>query len=108
MAEGVTYKLDLARPAGERVVDLRWRGAPLAPEQKLKAALNSYRWAGGGGFSMLRHAKVLSRAGASVRELLIEYLLQQGSVSTAADQNWEIVPSEAAEALRQSVLSPAP
>ncbi|MGH9804583.1 MAG: bifunctional metallophosphatase/5'-nucleotidase, partial [Candidatus Acidiferrales bacterium] len=108
MAEGVTYKLDLARLAGERVVDLSWRGAPLAPDQKLKLALNSYRWAGGGGFSMLRRAKALSRAHSSVRELLIEYLLQQGSVPTAADANWEIVPAEAAEALRQSVLSPAP
>ena len=105
MAEGVTYKLDLARPAGERVVDLRWRGAPLAPEQKLKVALNSYRWAGGGGFSMLRHAKVLSRAGTSVRELLIEYLLQQGTAPTAADQNWEIIPTEARDALRQFVLT---
>ena len=107
MAEGVTYKLDLARPIGERVVDLHWRGAPLAPAQKLKLALNSYRWAGGGGFSMLRHAKILSRAHTSVRELLIEYLLQQGSVPAAADANWEIVPSEAAEALRRTVLAPA-
>ena len=111
MAAGVTYKVNLARPAGERIVELRWRGAPLAPEQKLKLALNSYRWAGGGGFPAaagLRHAKILSRADENVRELIIQYLLEQGSVPTEADHNWEIIPADAREALRQSVVSPAP
>jgi 2',3'-cyclic-nucleotide 2'-phosphodiesterase/3'-nucleotidase len=105
IADGVTYKLDLARPVGERIVDLRWRRAPLAPEQKLTLALNSHRWAGGGGYSMLSRAKILSRAHAGIRELLIEYLMQQGSVPTTADHNWEIVPAEAADTLRQFVLT---
>jgi len=111
MAEGVTYKVNLARPAGERIVELRWRGAPLAPEQKLKLALNSYRWAGGGGFPAaagLRHAKVLARSEEDIRELIIQYLMEQGSFPTEADHNWEIIPADAREALRQSVVSPAP
>ena len=36
-AQGVTYEVDLTRPAGERIVNLAWRGEPLASGQRLVA-----------------------------------------------------------------------
>jgi 2',3'-cyclic-nucleotide 2'-phosphodiesterase (5'-nucleotidase family) len=108
MAEGVSYRIDLSRPPGDRIVDLRFQGAPLAPDHKLRLALNSYRWSGGGGYDMLRHAKVVHRAGEEVRDLIIDYLRKHKTVDTGVDHNWEIIPAPARDALREWVLNPPP
>ncbi|MFB3126150.1 MAG: 5'-nucleotidase C-terminal domain-containing protein, partial [Candidatus Acidiferrales bacterium] len=99
MAQGVTYKIDLSRPPGERIADLRFEGAPLDPARKLTLALNSYRWSGGGGYDMLRHAKIVGRAKKQVREAIIDYLSSRLTVETDVDHNWEIVPQEARRSL---------
>ena len=99
MAQGVTYKIDLSRPPGERIADLRFEGAPLDPARKLTLALNSYRWSGGGGYDMLRHAKIVGRAKKQVRETIIDYLSSRLTVETNVDHNWEIVPADAHQAL---------
>lgn len=108
MAEGVSYQIDLSRPPGERIVNLEFQGAPLAPGQKLRLALNSYRWSGGGAYEMLRHARIVHRNERQVRELLLNYLLEQGKVPTEVDHNWEIIPAEARQALLDYVSPPAP
>ena len=36
MAHGVTYEVDLTRPAGDRIRNLEYRGKSLAPERKLR------------------------------------------------------------------------
>lgn len=99
MAQGVTYKIDLSRPPGERIADLRFEGAALDPARKLMLALNSYRWSGGGGYEMLRHAKIVGRAKKQVRETIIDYLSSRLTVETNVDHNWEIVPADAHQAL---------
>ncbi|MFQ5662270.1 MAG: bifunctional metallophosphatase/5'-nucleotidase [Terriglobia bacterium] len=109
MAEGVSYQIDLSRPPGERIVELRFDAAPLDPARRLRLALNSYRWSGGGGYpeaSGLRHAKVVHRARKQVRELIIDYLLEHQPLDTTVDHNWEIVPAAARQALRDWVASP--
>ncbi|MBI2956333.1 MAG: 5'-nucleotidase C-terminal domain-containing protein [Acidobacteria bacterium] len=108
MADGVSYRIDLRRPVGERIVDLEFGGAPLKPEQRLRVALNSYRWSGGGGYEMLRHAKIVERVDRQVRELIIDYVREQKRIETAADGNWEIVPAEARQALVEWVTRPQP
>ncbi len=101
MAEGVSYQIDVSRPPGDRIANLQFQGAPLDPGRKLRLALNSYRWSGGGRYDMLRHAKVVEEAGKEVRELIVDYLLaqQDKNFKLSADSNWEIIPAEAREAL---------
>ncbi len=108
MAEGVTYQIDLRRAPGERVVNLSFGGKPLDPARKLRLALNSYRWSGGGSYNMLRHGKVVHRVDEQVRELIIQYVQERGQVETKVDRNWEIIPDEARQALIQSATAPRP
>lgn len=91
-AAGVTYKIDVTRPAGDRIVDLRFRGAPLEPDRKLRLAINSYRKSGGGGYGMFRNAPVLWKSDADVRELMIRYYREKKVISWTADGNWKILP----------------
>jgi 2',3'-cyclic-nucleotide 2'-phosphodiesterase/3'-nucleotidase len=98
-AAGVSYKIDLSRPVGDRIQELRFQDAPLAADQKLRLAINSYRHAGGGGYTMLRGAKVLWQSTESVRQLMIDYYTRKKVIEGRPDNNWEIVPEAAKKAL---------
>lgn len=98
-AEGVSYVADLTQPAGARICDLTYHGKPLDPGQKLRVAINNYRYTGGGGYSVYRDLPILYRSPEEIRELLIEYLSRTKKISARADGNWKIVPAEALDAI---------
>ena len=99
MAQGVEYDIDLTRPAGQRVQNLRYRGAPLRDDQPLRIALNNYRAAGSAGYSMFRDAKVVWRSGREIRDLMIEYFGAHRALPGRPDGNWRLVPPRAVETL---------
>jgi 2',3'-cyclic-nucleotide 2'-phosphodiesterase/3'-nucleotidase len=99
-AQGVSYEIDLSRPLGDRIRNLRFRGKPLADGQRLRIAVNSYRAGGSGGYSMFRGAKVIWRSSWEIRERLIEYYGTAGRVLPEADGNWRLAPTEAVARLR--------
>jgi 2',3'-cyclic-nucleotide 2'-phosphodiesterase/3'-nucleotidase len=92
VAEGVDYEIDLRRPYGERVVNLRFRGEPLDPARKLRLAINNYRHNGGGGYTMYKDTPVLLRSSAEVRDLIIDWVEKHGTVPAEPTNNWRLLP----------------
>lgn len=107
MAEGVEYAIDLERPEGDRVRDLRWRGKPLAPEQKLRIALNNYRAAGSAGYSMFIGAPVVWRSGEEIRDLMIRYYTGRKTLPAEASGNWRVLPELARRTLEKEAADEA-
>ncbi len=105
MAEGVSYKIDLRQPPGRRIVGLKFHGQPLQPQQKLRLAVNSYRYAGGGQYTMLRNAPILFQSAVEIRDLLIDFVARNGRLPTEPTGNWEIIPPEARQVLVESTQS---
>ena len=94
-AQGVSYEVDLTRPAGERVVNLIWQGQPLAPDQKLKVAVNNYRLNGGGGFEEIARAPRLLVHGPEVRQALVDHIRRAGPLEAGTDRAWTVLPDYA-------------
>jgi 2',3'-cyclic-nucleotide 2'-phosphodiesterase/3'-nucleotidase len=92
LAEGVTYEMNLAKPFGQRIENLQFRGKPLLPEQKLRLATNNYRVNGGGGYVMYQGAPVLYRSSQEIRELIIDWVERHKTIPTQPTNNWKIVP----------------
>ncbi len=92
IAEGVTYELDISKPFGQRIQNLRFRGQPLAPSKKLRLATNSYRVNGGGGYTMYKDAPVVYRSSEEIRELIIDWVERNKTVPAKPNNNWRIVP----------------
>ena len=105
MAEGVNYEIDLTRPAGERVRNLRWHGQPLDDDQPLRIAVNNYRAAGGAGYSMFRGAKIAWKSTEEIRDLLVQYYIEHKQLPAKPDGNWRIVPDSARATLREEALA---
>jgi 2',3'-cyclic-nucleotide 2'-phosphodiesterase / 3'-nucleotidase len=91
VAEGVRYDIDLTKPLGQRIVNLKFKGQPLSMTQKLRVVTNNYRVNGGGGFTMYKDAPVIYRSSAEVRELIIDWVEKNKSVPTQSTNNWRIV-----------------
>src|SRR5215204_2742329 len=92
IAEGVTYDLDISKPIGQRIQNLRFRGQPLSPAKKLRLATNNYRVNGGGGYDMYKDAPVVYRSSEEIRELIIDWLEKNKTVPTTPTNNWRILP----------------
>ena len=94
MAEGVTYEIDLKKPFGQRIQNLKFKGQMLSPTQKLRVVTNNYRVNGGGGFTMYKDAPVIYRSSEEVRELIIDWVERHKNIPTEADNNWRIVGAQ--------------
>jgi 2',3'-cyclic-nucleotide 2'-phosphodiesterase/3'-nucleotidase len=92
IAEGVTYELDISKPIGQRIQNLRFHGQPLSPTKKLRLATNNYRVNGGGGYTMYKDARVVYRSSEEIRELIIDWVERNKTVPPTPDNNWRIVP----------------
>jgi 2',3'-cyclic-nucleotide 2'-phosphodiesterase/3'-nucleotidase len=92
IAEGVTYEIDLRRPYGDRIQNLAFQGAPLAPDRKLRLATNNYRYNGGGGYTMFKDAKVLARSSTEIRDLIIAWVERHGEIPAEPTGNWRLLP----------------
>jgi 2',3'-cyclic-nucleotide 2'-phosphodiesterase/3'-nucleotidase len=92
IAEGVTYDLDLSKPLGNRIQNLRFHGQPLSMTRKLRLATNNYRVNGGGGYTMYKNAPVVYRSSEEIRELIIDWMEKHKTIPTEPNNNWRILP----------------
>ncbi|MFL5578361.1 MAG: 5'-nucleotidase C-terminal domain-containing protein [Gemmatimonadaceae bacterium] len=107
---GADYVLDLSRPIGARVTKLTVRGRPVAPADSFTLALNNYRQTGGGGFAMLRGARVVYDRQQEIRQLLIDEVRRRKTIRPTDyfRRNWRLEPPAAvAKAYAPPVRRPA-
>ncbi len=95
MIDGVTYALDLTKPLGKRVVDLKFKGQPVKENQAFTMAITSYRLSGGGGYLSAIHFKGQPELvnPTSLRNLLFEYVLSQPTLNVPLTESWRTIPA---------------
>ncbi|MEO3874478.1 5'-nucleotidase C-terminal domain-containing protein [Nonomuraea sp. B12E4] len=89
---GVSYDVDVAKPAGQRIANLTYEGAPVPADKQFVVAINNYRQSGGGGFPHVTGAEVVYNAQVEIRQALIEYATAKGTIDPAdfAESNWKL------------------
>jgi 2',3'-cyclic-nucleotide 2'-phosphodiesterase/3'-nucleotidase len=92
VAEGITYDLDISRPVGKRIRNMRFKGQPVNESQRLRLATNTFRVNGGAGYTMFRGAPVISRSNKDLREVIIDWVKRNGHIPTAPTNNWRLLP----------------
>ncbi|SFH27454.1 2',3'-cyclic-nucleotide 2'-phosphodiesterase / 3'-nucleotidase [Ensifer sp. OV372] len=102
--DGVTYQIDLSVPpkfdkdgntinaASNRIKNLQFNGQAIDPAQKFVVATNNYRAGGGGNFPDITADKVVFVAPDTNRDVVVRYIIDQGTINPSADANWTFAP----------------
>ncbi|MCL6570265.1 MAG: bifunctional 2',3'-cyclic-nucleotide 2'-phosphodiesterase/3'-nucleotidase [Bacillus sp. (in: Bacteria)] len=106
--DGIKYQIDVTKDArynsatgalanadSHRIINFTMMdGTPIADNQEFIVATNNYRASGGGGFPPLvgGKAQVVIDSPYENRQILMDYISDQGTVTPTADNNWKIAP----------------
>ncbi|GHJ38283.1 bifunctional UDP-sugar hydrolase/5'-nucleotidase [Streptomyces sp. TS71-3] len=80
VVSGLTYRIDIARPAGSRITDLRFRGEPLDDSARFVFAVNNYRAGGGGNYPHLPGAERVWSSSEEIRDTIVAWVQKQGAI----------------------------
>ncbi|MEU6857292.1 5'-nucleotidase C-terminal domain-containing protein [Glycomyces sp. NPDC046736] len=89
---GFTYEIDIAKPAGSRIANLRYEGVEVADDQEFAFAVNNYRANGGGNFPHVAAAEELWSESTEIRTRIIEWVTAKGALDPAefASVDWTL------------------
>lgn len=109
---GITYTVDVREAKGDRItitgIDKNLDGEPDAGavfdmSTTYKVGINSYRAGGGGGHMVaatglpaeeLPDARTVTKTETGLREYLLNWIADQGTVTPRAFNNWKVIPEE--------------
>lgn len=93
---GLTYTIDLAaagvQAAQPRILDPRYQGQQIEPDQMFILATNSYRSSGSGGFFAPDPQRIVLAGQKTTREVLIDYVASGAATSFAPEPTWRFGP----------------
>ncbi|WP_405568779.1 5'-nucleotidase C-terminal domain-containing protein [Streptomyces sp. NBC_01167] len=80
---GLTYEIDIAKPAGSRIAALSFDGKPIDPAAQFVLAVNNYRASGGGNFPHVAGSQQLWANSEEIRNTIITWVTAKGTVDPA-------------------------
>lgn len=89
----LSYQIDVAQPAGSRILNLSYAGAPIDAAATFLVAINNYRASGGGNFPNVTTAPVAFNQQIEIRQLLIDWVTANKTIdpATFAVKDWSLV-----------------
>ncbi|QDE41219.1 bifunctional 2',3'-cyclic-nucleotide 2'-phosphodiesterase/3'-nucleotidase [Luteibacter pinisoli] len=91
---GITYTIDVTKPEGQRIGNLRYKGKPVKDGQAFVVVTNSYRANGGGEFPGMNGDSVVLNAPDGNREVVIKWVEAHKTITSKLvdKRSWTFVP----------------
>ncbi|MGG5342650.1 5'-nucleotidase C-terminal domain-containing protein [Enterococcus sp. AZ192] len=90
---GVSYKIDISKPSGERIIDPTIDGQPIDPNAKYTMAMNNYRYEGLLAQGLITEEPLVSTDPETLRGLIADYIREKQTLDPEEEieENWEII-----------------
>jgi 2',3'-cyclic-nucleotide 2'-phosphodiesterase/3'-nucleotidase len=94
MQGGLTYTIDVSKPEGERIGNLRYKGKPVKPSQPFVVVTNNYRASGGGEFPGMSGDNIVLSAPDGNREVVIHWVETKKTIGSkdVEKRSWRFAP----------------
>ncbi len=108
---GVDYEIDISRSVGDRITNLKFKGEPVTAEQVFTLALNNFRFNHLVAEGIFRREDIVFDSYAEwgeagrIRNLIVEYIQEKGSLTPRVDHNWRIIGVELDHPLKDEVYA---
>lgn len=112
MFSGMTYEINLSKPAGERVENINVNGLPLVDNNIYRLSLNNYRFGTLLGLELVTmddryydSYETLQDAG-RIRAMIIKYVQEEkgGVLAPTLDNNWKITGVDLESPLKETIF----
>ncbi|MGP8302532.1 bifunctional metallophosphatase/5'-nucleotidase [Streptomyces inhibens] len=89
---GVSYEIDIAKPAGQRIGKLMFDGKPVDDAARFVLAVNNYRASGGGNFPYVAAAEQVWSTSDEIRNVIIGWVQENGEIDPVrfASMDWKL------------------
>lgn len=104
MFQGVDYKVDISKPAGERIVELKFKDDLLKDTDTVKLAINNYRYDGLKNMGILSGEPYFVSDPKSLRSYIADFITEKGTISPEANNNWEVIGADFNHPLRGYII----
>lgn len=104
MFQGLDYKVDISKPVGERIVELKFNGEEVKDTDTFKLAINNYRYGGLKAQGIISGEPYFESDPKSLRAYIADYIREKGEISPEFDDNWEVIGAEFNHPLRDYVI----
>ena len=91
MYDNIDYTIDLRKPIGDRVTNIKFQGNDIEDETNYSIVMNNYRAAGGGDYLFFRDCHTIKDIQLDVIELLINYIYEKKDIVITDIKNIKIV-----------------
>lgn len=106
MFQGVDYKIDISKPEGSRIVDLKLKGKAIKDTDKIKVAINNYRYDGLKNMKIIPEDRVpyFESDPISLRSYIADHIREAREITPTVDNNWEIIGADVNHPLKDYIL----
>ncbi|MBP2098968.1 LPXTG-motif cell wall-anchored protein [Enterococcus rivorum] len=90
---GINYKIDISKPAGERIINPTIEGKPVNLQETYTIAMNNYRYEGLLSQKIVTEAPLKSTDPETLRGFIADYIQEKGTLDPEKEieKNWEVV-----------------
>jgi len=89
--QGVDYKIDITKPVGQRIVDLKFKGEEVKDTDTFKLGINNYRYGGLKDMGIISGEPYFESDPKSLRSFIADYIADNTPIAPVVDNNWEII-----------------
>jgi len=113
MFSGLTYEINLSKPAGERVENILFNGKPLDDNRTYRLSLNNYRFGTLLGLGLVTMEdryydsyELLQDAG-RISALIVKYVQEEkgGKIEPLVDNNWKITEVDLESPFKETIFN---
>lgn len=93
IVSGVSYKIDISKPSGSRIINPTIEGKPVDPEATYTMAMNNYRYEGLLAQGIVSGEPIYNSDPQTLRGLIADYIREKNVLDPAEEieENWEII-----------------